>query len=53
MNEDADTWLLDHNPAKLLPFSKRLTPEDPDVQLLGRRFMRDSIVPDSDAPKPV
>lgn len=43
MNDEADTFLIDHDPAKLLPFEKRLIPEDPETETLGRHFMRDSI----------
>ena len=36
MNDDEerdvpDTFLIDNDPAKMLPFSKRLVPEDPDA----------------------
>jgi hypothetical protein len=34
-NDEANTFLLDNNPAKLLPYSKRLLPEDPDAINLG------------------
>jgi hypothetical protein len=37
INDDEErTWLLDNDPAKLLPFSKRLLPEDPEVETLPR-----------------
>lgn len=44
MDDDPDTFLTDNDPAKLLPFSKRLLPEDPEAIDAGRRFMRDSVV---------
>lgn len=32
MNDDEpNTYLLDHNPANLLPYVKRLAPEDPEA----------------------
>jgi hypothetical protein len=35
MNDDEpNTFLLDNDPAKLLPFSKRIIAEDPDVVIL-------------------
>lgn len=49
MNDDEiDTFLIDHNPAKLLPFSKRLLPEDPEATELGRHFMRNGIASAAD-----
>jgi hypothetical protein len=49
MNDDEErTWLLDNDPANLLPFSKRLVPEDPEAETLGRRFMRDSVIDPAD-----
>jgi hypothetical protein len=47
--QEADTFLIDNDPAKLLPFSKRLIPEDPDAIDLGRRIIRNSVVEASDA----
>lgn len=40
MDDDRDTFLLDNDPAKLLPFEERLIPEDPEPAILGRHFMR-------------
>lgn len=37
-DDEIDTFLLDHDPAKLLPYSNRLLPEDD----AGRHFMRDT-----------
>jgi hypothetical protein len=42
MNDEIDTFLIDHDPAKLLPYSKRLLPEDPEAVDAGRHFMRDT-----------
>jgi hypothetical protein len=42
MDDEPDTFLIDNNPARLLPYSKRLLPEDPDATDLGRHFMRDT-----------
>jgi hypothetical protein len=42
MDDEPDTFLTDNDPARLLPFSKRLLPEDPDVIELDRHFMRPS-----------
>jgi hypothetical protein len=43
MNDDEhDTLLSDRDPAKLLPFSKRPLPEDPDAVFSGRHFMRET-----------
>jgi hypothetical protein len=42
MDDESDTFLIDNNPAKLLPYSKRLLPEDTDVVELGRHFMRNT-----------
>ena len=47
--DEANTFLIDNDPAKLLPYSKRLVPEDPDAIDLGRRFIRDSVVDPADA----
>jgi hypothetical protein len=44
--DDERTWLLDHDPANLLPYSKRLIPEDPEAETLGRQFVRDSVAPE-------
>jgi len=49
MNDDEqddqpNTFLIDNDPAKMLPFSKRLVPEDSDAIDAGRHFMRDSVV---------
>jgi hypothetical protein len=38
-DEDTNTFLVDNDPAKLLPYSKRLVPEDPEVVLLPRAFV--------------
>ncbi len=35
-DEDLDTFLLDNDPAKLLPYSKRMIPEDPEVLILPK-----------------
>jgi hypothetical protein len=43
MDDEPDTFLFDRDPAKLLPYTKRLLPEDPEIETLGRHFMRDSI----------
>lgn len=43
MEYDPDTFLSDNNPANLLPFSKRLIPEDPEVETLGRQFVRGGV----------
>jgi len=44
MDDDEErNWLIDNNPAKLLPFEKRLIPEDPDAIDAGRHFIRDGI----------
>jgi hypothetical protein len=48
MNEDPDTFLIDHNPAKLLPYEKRLIPEDPEAVVLPRHFMRRSVTSPQD-----
>jgi hypothetical protein len=37
MNDDKpNTNLLDRDPGKLLPYSKRIVPEDPEIVLLPR-----------------
>lgn len=37
MNDDEpNTYLLDHDPAKLLPYSKQLLPEDPEAVMLPK-----------------
>jgi hypothetical protein len=37
MNDDEpNTFLLDHDPVKLLPYSKQLIPEDPEAVMLPR-----------------
>jgi hypothetical protein len=38
MNDDDEfnTFLIDNDPAKLLPYSKRLTPEDPEAAALPK-----------------
>jgi hypothetical protein len=38
-DEELDTFLLDNNPANLLPYSKRLIPEDPDTVTLPKGFI--------------
>ncbi len=38
MNSDPDTFILDNNPAALLPFSKRLLPEDPEATPLPKAY---------------
>jgi hypothetical protein len=43
MEDEPDTFLIDNDPARLLPYSKRLLPEDPETETLGRHFMRDGI----------
>jgi hypothetical protein len=35
-DEELDTFLIDNDPAKLLPCSKQLLPEDPEAVLLPR-----------------
>lgn len=44
MDDDCEfnTFLIDNDPAALLPYSKRLLPEDSEVVELGRHFMRPS-----------
>jgi hypothetical protein len=41
MNDDEEfnTFLLDNDPAKLLPYSKRLVPEDEDTQTLPKGYI--------------
>jgi hypothetical protein len=39
MNDEANTRLIDHDPAMLLPFSKRITPEDPEVTELPKAIV--------------
>jgi hypothetical protein len=34
-DDEPNTFLLDHDPANLLPYSKRLAPEDPEAVNLG------------------
>jgi hypothetical protein len=34
MNYDPDTFVIDNDPAALLPFSKHLQPEDPEAVML-------------------
>jgi hypothetical protein len=34
--DEPDTFLVDNDPAKLLPYSKRLVPEDPDTEQLPK-----------------
>jgi hypothetical protein len=36
MDDEDDTFPFDHDPRKLLPYSKRMIPEDPDVETLPR-----------------
>ena len=48
MNDDPETWLIDNDPAKLLPYTGRVTPEDPDATQLAPRIVRDSIVDPAD-----
>jgi hypothetical protein len=37
MNDDEpNTYLLDHDPAKLLPVRRQIAPEDPEAILLPR-----------------
>ena len=43
MDGEPETFLIDHDPARLHPYSKRLLPEDPQIETLGRHFMRDGI----------
>jgi hypothetical protein len=39
MNDDEpNTYLLDHDPAKLLPYSKRFVLEDPEVTTLPKAY---------------
>lgn len=38
MDDEPNTFLLDHDPAKLLPYSKRLIEEDPEAVMLPRAF---------------
>lgn len=42
--EEFNTYLIDNDPTKLLPYSKRLVPEDPEAVTLGRRFIRNSVI---------
>ena len=46
--DEPDTYLPDHDPAKLLPFSKQLMPHDPEAIDLGRRFIRNSVASAAD-----
>ena len=39
MDDEPDTYLTDHNPAKLLPYSKRLVPEDPETITLPKAYV--------------
>ncbi len=34
--------IFDHDPAKQLPYPRRLPPEDPEAAFSGRHFMRDT-----------
>jgi hypothetical protein len=43
-DDEPDTFLIDNDPGKLLPYSRRILPEDPDAEILGRRFMRNGVV---------
>ena len=36
LKEEPDTFLVDNDPAKLLPYSKRLVPEGPEFQRLPK-----------------
>jgi hypothetical protein len=36
MNDEPDTYILDHDPARLLPYSEQLVPEDPEAVLLAK-----------------
>jgi hypothetical protein len=36
MDDGPNTFLIDNNPAKLLPYSKRLLPEDPETDALPK-----------------
>lgn len=42
MDDDSNTFLIDNDPAKLLPFTRRLLPEDPEAAELARHFMRNT-----------
>jgi hypothetical protein len=35
-----DTYLIDHDPAKLLPYSKGMIDEDPDAVMMPRAYAR-------------
>lgn len=49
MNDnEIDTCLLDHDLAKLVPYSRRLLPEDPEAVDACRHFMRDTYPQQSD-----
>ena len=43
MNDDAETWLIDHNPSKLLPRS----------QLISPGALSDAIIPEFDEPSDI
>jgi hypothetical protein len=36
MDDEPNTFLTDNDPAKLLPYSKRLIPEDPEAAVLPK-----------------
>jgi hypothetical protein len=44
MNDDEElgTFLLDNDPADLLPYSKRLIPEDTETQQLPKAYIPNS-----------
>jgi len=37
-NDDPDTFIIDHDPAKVLPHSKRLIPEDDGTEQLAKQY---------------
>jgi hypothetical protein len=37
-DDEPNTYLIDHNPANLLPYSKRLVPEDPEAEILPKAY---------------
>ena len=48
MDEEPNTFLIDNDPAKLLPYSKQLLPDDPEAVYIGRHFVRNSYTETSD-----
>jgi hypothetical protein len=41
MNDEPDKYLLDHDPGRLLSYSKQLVPEDPEAVLLPKAHVPD------------